>query len=383
MARSLRDRRDPAVRAAVRARRCTRVRQRIRPSPSTTNWAPRRRQGHLVGLGHRELAIIAFAPPRPEDATEDGRPGAGDISARRLAGYRRAIRAAGLELSDDAIACGPSELEHGARALRELVARGTRFTALLAMSDVLAIGALRAARDLGWRVPEDLSIVGFDDIELASYVDPPLTTVHQSPRDKGETALRLLFGRLDRSSDGRPEHRHVETQPQGAWLDGASAARAAGGGPGRVSRGDGPPAHVGWSVVELPRDPRGREAPWRWDRPHQASGRRAWRSVRDPEAFQLRPVDDGGHRHLGLRRQRRDDRAIDQCRDQSTSAASSSSAAPSGSAAGSAGTGADLLIWADDKRAAALKPLADAVRRGATASRSRSRRSPRTSSRTS
>ena len=167
--------------------------------------------GHLVGLGHRELAIIAFAPPRPEDATEDGRPGAGDISARRLAGYRRAIRAAGLELSDDAIACGPSELEHGARALRELVARGTRFTALLAMSDVLAIGALRAARDLGWRVPEDLSIVGFDDIELASYVDPPLTTVHQSPRDKGETALRLLLGRLDRSSDGRPEHRHVET----------------------------------------------------------------------------------------------------------------------------------------------------------------------------
>ena len=166
---------------------------------------------HLVGLGHRELAIIAFAPPRPEDATEDGHPGAGDISARRLAGYRRAIRAAGLELSDDAIACGPSELEHGARALRELVARGTRFTALLAMSDVLAIGALRAARDLGWRVPEDLSIVGFDDIELASYVDPPLTTVHQSPRDKGETALRLLLGRLDRSSDGRPEHRHVET----------------------------------------------------------------------------------------------------------------------------------------------------------------------------
>ena len=167
--------------------------------------------GHVIELGHRDLAIIAFAPPRPEDASDSDQPGAGDISARRLAGYRRAVRAAGLGLSQDAIAWGPSEFEHGARAFRELVARGIRFTALLAMSDVLAIGALRAARDLDWRVPEDLSIVGFDDIELASYVDPPLTTVHQSPRDKGETALRLLLGRLDRSSDGRPEHRHVET----------------------------------------------------------------------------------------------------------------------------------------------------------------------------
>jgi DNA-binding LacI/PurR family transcriptional regulator len=166
---------------------------------------------HLLELGHRELAIIAFAPPRPEDGTGSERPATGDISARRLSGYRRAIRAAGLDVTDEAIACGPSEFEHGARALRELVARGTRFTGVLAMSDVLAIGALRAARDLGWRVPQDLSIVGFDDIELASYVDPPLTTVHQSPRDKGETALRLRLGRLDRSSDGRPEHRHVET----------------------------------------------------------------------------------------------------------------------------------------------------------------------------
>jgi len=167
---------------------------------------------HLLELGHRELAIISFAPPRPDETATSGGPAAGDISARRLGGYRSAIRAAGLDVADDAIVCGPSDFEHGARALRELVARGTRFTALLAMSDVLAIGALRAAHDLGWRVPEDLSIVGFDDIELASYVDPPLTTVHQSPRDKGEMALRLLLGRLDRSSDGRPEHRHVETR---------------------------------------------------------------------------------------------------------------------------------------------------------------------------
>jgi DNA-binding LacI/PurR family transcriptional regulator len=167
---------------------------------------------HLLELGHRELAIIAFAPPRPDDEVDTELPGAGDISARRLAGYRRAIRAAGVDLAEDAIACGPSELEHGARALRELVARRVQFTAVLAMSDVLAIGAIRAARDLGWRIPEDVSIVGFDDIELASYVDPPLTTVHQSLKDKGETALRLLLGRLDRSSDGRPAHRHVETR---------------------------------------------------------------------------------------------------------------------------------------------------------------------------
>ena len=230
---------------------------------------------HLVGLGHRELAIIAFAPPRPEDATDDGRPGAGDISARRLAGYRRAIRAAGLELSDDAIACGPSELEHGARALRELVARGTRFTALLAMSDVLAIGALRAARDLGWRVPEDLSIVGFDDIELASYVDPPLTTVHQSPRDKGETPLRLLF--RDASTGRRTAGRStgdVETSPQGAVARRGQRRASGRRWPG-TSRTGGRAARTRRRrrVVETdPRDPRGREAAVfaRRDRPHRS-----------------------------------------------------------------------------------------------------------------
>ena len=81
---------------------------------------------------------------------------------------------------------------------------GQRPTAVLAMCDAMAIGVFRAARDLGLRVPAELSVVGFDDIELARYTDPPLTTVRQHVHDKGREAVRLLLSSPARrgGSDG-------------------------------------------------------------------------------------------------------------------------------------------------------------------------------------
>jgi DNA-binding LacI/PurR family transcriptional regulator len=80
------------------------------------------------------------------------------------------------------------------------------------MSDVMAIGAIGAAGRLGRVVPADLSVVGFDDIELARHVQPPLTTVHQPVRRKGEEACRLLLAAIERQDTAGSDHRRLETR---------------------------------------------------------------------------------------------------------------------------------------------------------------------------
>jgi DNA-binding LacI/PurR family transcriptional regulator len=80
------------------------------------------------------------------------------------------------------------------------------------MSDAMAIGAMRALRDMRLSIPRDVSVVGFDDIDLAPHVDPPLTTVHQPIRRKGEEAVRLLLAVVQRRELTSPEHRRLETR---------------------------------------------------------------------------------------------------------------------------------------------------------------------------
>ena len=170
---------------------------------------------HLVGLGHRTFAVIAFTSPvsdEPEAATGSRSRGADDVSARRLRGYRMGLAGAGIDLPRQAIGVAPSTLERGAEAFRQLVESGLRPTAVLAMSDVLAIGVMRTARELGLGVPVDLSVVGFDDIELAQYTDPPLTTVHQPGRQKGEAAMRILIDRLERRTASGTHQWSLETR---------------------------------------------------------------------------------------------------------------------------------------------------------------------------
>jgi LacI family transcriptional regulator len=139
---------------------------------------------HLVGLGHRRIATIA--------GPMETRPG-----RDRLRGYRDALRAAGLAFRDEYVAAGDFYVESGARAAAELLALDEPPTAIAAASDLMAVGALRAAGEAGLAVPGDVSLVGFDDIMLAAHLHPALTTVRQEKTGLGAAAARALLARVD------------------------------------------------------------------------------------------------------------------------------------------------------------------------------------------
>ena len=162
---------------------------------------------HLLALGHRDFLVIGVEPPTPGTTADFG-----GVVGRRLKGYREALTAAGIDLPDDHVLVGPASVEGGSACLMGAWEDGRRPTAILAMSDAMAIGAINAARRLGLRVPTDLSIVGFADIELSRPVAPPLPTDHQPDRRKGEEACRLLLAAIARDDSSRPEHRRLETR---------------------------------------------------------------------------------------------------------------------------------------------------------------------------
>ncbi len=141
-----------------------------------------------------------------------GGPDPDSVTGRRLRGYREAFAAVGARIDDDRVLVGPASIDGGIAILNSAWEDGLRPTAVLAMSDAMAIGAMRALRDLRLDVPGDVSVVGFDDIDLAPHVDPPLTTVHQPIRRKGEEAVRLLLSVVERRDLAKPEHRRLETR---------------------------------------------------------------------------------------------------------------------------------------------------------------------------
>jgi alanine racemase len=160
---------------------------------------------HVATLGHRDVLIIAIE--RAEHAPK----GAEDTVSRRLRGYRSALAAVDIAVPDEAVLVSPATYAGGVAAIAQAWGTGRRPTAILAMSDAIAIGAIRGLRDRGLSIPADVSVVGFDDIELAETTDPPLTTVHQPIRGKGEEAARLLLSVLA----GREEpagHRRLATR---------------------------------------------------------------------------------------------------------------------------------------------------------------------------
>ena len=138
---------------------------------------------HLIELGHTHIACIAG----PSDVTPSG---------ERVDGYRRALHEAGLPILAENIVRGDFHAASGYQITKELLARDKRPTAIFACNDLMAIGALRAAKAMGFRVPEDISVVGFDDIYLAAYSNPPLTTVRQPKYEMGQLATKLLLERI-------------------------------------------------------------------------------------------------------------------------------------------------------------------------------------------
>lgn len=138
---------------------------------------------HLLDLGHRRIACIAG----PSDLT---------LGADRVDGYRRALEEAGLAYDATLVHAGDYQPASGFRVTRELLARRSPPTALFACNDLMAIGALRAVDEVGCRVPADLSVIGFDDIDLARFTNPPLTTIAQDKTEIGLQAVRRLVERI-------------------------------------------------------------------------------------------------------------------------------------------------------------------------------------------
>jgi LacI family transcriptional regulator len=139
---------------------------------------------HLLDLGHVRIGCIAG----PRDLA---------TSVERLEGYRQALDEAGLRRNEFLERTGDFRAKSGLACARELLALPARPTAIFACNDLMAMGVLRAAAELDLRVPEDLAVVGFDDIELASYTMPSLTTVAQPKAEIGRTAVALLLDRID------------------------------------------------------------------------------------------------------------------------------------------------------------------------------------------
>jgi DNA-binding LacI/PurR family transcriptional regulator len=162
---------------------------------------------HLINLGHRDVLVIGVEPPVSSPAIHPE-----GVTGRRLRGYRDAFEAVGVRIPDERVVVGPASVLGGVAAVGAAWQDGCRPTAILAMSDAMAIGAMRALRDLGVSIPGDVSVVGFDDIDLAQHVDPPLTTVHQPIRRKGEEAVRVLLTVVQRRDLDKPEHRRLDTR---------------------------------------------------------------------------------------------------------------------------------------------------------------------------
>ncbi|MFE1360509.1 LacI family DNA-binding transcriptional regulator [Streptomyces harbinensis] len=148
---------------------------------------------HLLGRGRGTVATIT---------------GPLDMYAAqcRLAGYREALRAAGREADDDLVAHGDFTEESGHAAMRALLRRRPGLDAVFCASDLMAIGARRALREVGRTVPGDVALVGFDDSSMARHMDPPLTSVRQPMEGMGRAMTRALLAEI---TDGGPERPHL------------------------------------------------------------------------------------------------------------------------------------------------------------------------------
>ncbi len=143
---------------------------------------------HLVNLGHRRIGLITNGPTH-YTASQD-----------RLEGYRRALEKAHIPYDPQLVMFGNFREESGREAMERLLDLDPPPTAVFAASDAIALGAMVAIRRRGLRIPEDIALVGFDDIPLAAYVDPPLTTVRLPAFELGREAAQLLVDIVE----GRP-----------------------------------------------------------------------------------------------------------------------------------------------------------------------------------
>ncbi|MGE5528149.1 MAG: LacI family DNA-binding transcriptional regulator [Patescibacteria group bacterium] len=172
--------------------------------------------GHLIRLGHRRIGVLA---------------GLDTVECRqRLDGYRQALREHDCPYERELIRSGDYLFESGVRGMNELLALRQPPTAVFATSDLMAVGALKALQGRGLRVPEDMALIGFDDIEAAQWTTPTLSTVRQPLRQLGELGARKvarqIMGREPELTRTTLGCELVVRESCGAWLRPGNAACA-------------------------------------------------------------------------------------------------------------------------------------------------------------
>lgn len=189
---------------------CEVVKHAPYPTISLDNRAAARAMTeHLIELGHRRIGIIKG--PRSSPLTLD-----------RVAGYEDALRLAGIAIDPSLICHGDFTLKAGYDGAGTMLELAERPSALFCENDEMAIGALKRIKQRGLRVPEDISLVGFDDIPFAAYCDPPLTTISQPAETFGQKAVEMLIALIEKKPVAQ---RHV-VLPFELTVRGSSAAVA-------------------------------------------------------------------------------------------------------------------------------------------------------------
>ena len=151
---------------------------------------------YLIGLGHKKIAILSEGNDKPS------------IVKLRLEGYLEALKENNIKVDDNLIRCVDQRIysmENGYETTKALIESGEEFTALYCISDVLAVGALRAFADAGIKVPEDVSVAGFDGQDMARFCIPRLTTLRQPIEDISRKTMKLIFDIID----GESGHKHI------------------------------------------------------------------------------------------------------------------------------------------------------------------------------
>ena len=150
-------------------------------SVGSSNWAgARAATGHLIALGHRRIAWV-------------GGPEASGASRDRFYGYRAALDSAGIDVDVALVRADLFDVATGARHARDLLTMADPPTAIMAADDEIAVGVLASAHEIGVRVPDQLSIIGFDDTPQAAWTTPPLTSVHQHLDGMGRIAVQTVL----------------------------------------------------------------------------------------------------------------------------------------------------------------------------------------------
>lgn len=153
---------------------------------------------HMIRLGHRRIGLIT-GPSKLSNRIR-----------RRIGGYKSAMEKYNLTIDESIIIEREPVLDQGAEAMEELMSNNLPPTAVFAASDSLAIGAMAAARKMDLRIPIDISIAGFDDIDMAAYCCPPLTTIKVPAYEMGIKAVEILI-EIVKNKGTKPKHLHLET----------------------------------------------------------------------------------------------------------------------------------------------------------------------------